>query len=79
MTDEYDLCDCLTTFRATEADLKRMKEDAAFIELLRVENFDARRENLRRQESRNISLRARGDNHYRKAHCGLIKARKGWR
>ena len=79
MTDEYDLCDCWTTCRATEADLKRMKEDAAFIELLRVENFDARLENLRRQESRNISLRARGDNHYRKAHCGLIKARKGWR
>lgn len=79
MTDEYDLCDCWTTCRATEADLKRMEEDAALIELLRVENFDARRENLRRQESRNISLRARGDNHYRKAHCGLIKARKGWR
>ena len=79
MTDEYDLCDCWTTCRATEADLKRMKEDADFIELLRVENFDARRENLRRQESRNISLRARGYNHYRKAHCGLIKARKGWR
>ena len=79
MTDEYDLCDCWTTCRATEADLKRMKEDAAFIELLRVENFDARLENLRRQESLNISLRARGDNHYRKAHCGLIKARKGWR
>ena len=79
MTDEYDLCDCWTTCRAAEADLKRMEEDAALIELLRVENFDARRENLRRQESRNISLRARGDNHYRKAHCGLIKARKGWR
>ena len=71
-----DDCWC---YRATEADLKRMEEDAAFIELLRVENFDERRENLRRQESRNISLRARGDNHYRKAHCGLIKARKGWR
>ena len=79
MTDEYDLCDCWTTCRATEAYLKRMEEDAALIELLRVENFDASRENLRRQESRNISLRARGDNHYRKAHCGLIKARKGWR
>lgn len=79
MTDEYDLCDCWTICRATEADLKHMEEDADFIELLRVENFDARRENLRRQESRNISLRARGDNHYRKAHCGLIKARKGWR
>ena len=79
MTDEYDLCDCWTTCRATEADLKRMEKDADFIELLRVENFDARRENLRRQESRNISLRARGDNHYRKSHCGLIKARKGWR
>ena len=79
MIDEYDLCDCWTTCRSTESDLKRMEEDADFIELLRVENFDARRENLRRQESRNISLRARGDNHYRKAHCGLIKARKGWR
>ena len=79
MTDEYDLFDCWTNYRATESGLKRMDEDAAFIELLRVENFDARRENLRRQESRNISLRARGDNHYRKAHCGLIKARKGWR
>ena len=79
MTDEYDLCDCWTTCRATEADQRRMEEDAALIELLRVENFDARRESLRRQESRNISLRARGDNHYRKAHCGLIKARKGWR
>ena len=79
MTDEYDLFDCWTHCRATEADLKRMVEDAAFIELLRVKNFDERRENLRRQESRNISLRARGDNHYRKAHCGLIKARKGWR
>lgn len=79
MTDLYDLCDCWTTYRATEADLKQMEEDAAFIELLRVGNFDARRENLRRQESRNISLRARGDNHYRKAHCGLIKARKGLR
>ena len=77
--DWYDLCDYWTTYRATEADLKRMKEDEAFIELLRVENFDARRENLLRQESRNISLRARGDNHNRKAHCGLIKARKGWR
>ena len=75
----YDLCDCWTTYRETESDLKRMEEEAEFLELLRVENFDERRENLRRQESRNISLLARGDNHYRKAHCGLIKARKGWR
>ena len=79
MNDAYDLCDCLTNYLATESGLNRMEEDADFIELLRVENFDARRENLRRQESRNISLRARGDNHYRKAHCGLIKARKGRR
>lgn len=79
MTDEYDLFDCWTPCRATEADLKRMEEDAAFLDRLRLEQFDERRENLRRQESRNISLRARGDNHYRKAHCGLIKARKGWR
>ena len=75
----YDLCDCWTIYRETESDLKRMEEEAEFLELLRVENFDERRENLRRQESRNISLQARGDNHYRKAHCGLIKARKGWR
>ena len=79
MTDEYDLFDCWTPYRATEADLKRMEEDAAFLDGLRKEQFDERRENLRRQESRNISLRARGDNHYRKAHCGLIKASKGWR
>ena len=79
MNDAYDLCDCWTHYRATESGLKRMEEDADFIELLRVENFDARRENLLRQESRNISLRERGNNHYRKAHCGLIKARKGWR
>ena len=79
MTDEYYLFDCWTPYRATEAGLKRMEEDAAFLDLLRLEQFDERRENLRRQESLNISLRARGDNHYRKAHCGLIKARKGWR
>lgn len=79
MIDWYDLCDCWTTYRATESDLKRTEEEAAFLELLRVENFDERRYNLRRQEVRNISLRARGDNHYRKAHCGLIRARKGWR
>ena len=79
MMDWYDLCDCWTTYRATEADLKRMEEDEAFLDRLRLEQFDERRENLRRQVSRNISLRARGDNHYRKANCGLIKARKGWR
>lgn len=77
--DEYDLFDCWTPYRATEDDLKRMEEYAEFLDLLRLEKFDERRENLRRQESLNISLRARGDNHYRKAHCGLIKARKGWR
>ena len=79
MTDEYDIFDCWTPCRATEDDLKRNEEEEAFLDLLRLDQFDERRENLRRQESRNISLRARGDNHYRKAHCGRIKARKGWR
>lgn len=76
---DYDFCDCCSIYRAAEDDLKRMEEDAAFIELLTLEKRDQARESRIRQERRNISLRARGDNHYRKVHCGLIKARKGWR
>lgn len=79
MNDVYDFCDCWTTYYATDADMKRLEEDAAFFDFIREDNREQRRENLLRQERRNISLRARGDNHYRKVHCGLIKARKGWR
>lgn len=79
MNDVYDFCDCWTTYRATESELKRLEEDAAFFDFLLEDNREQRRENLLRQERRNISLRARGDNHYRKVHCGLIKSRKGWR
>ena len=63
----------------TDADIKRLEEYAAFLESIQDDNREQRRYNLLRQERRNISLRSRGDNHYRKVHCGLIKARKGWR
>lgn len=72
--------DCYSElYYANESTLKEIEESEAFLELLRLEQRDERRESLRRQEVRNISLRARWDNHYRKVHCGLIKARKGWR
>ena len=67
------------TYQATESDLKRLDLDADFFDLLRSENREQRRENLMRQERRNISMKARGDNHYRKTHSAQIKARKGWR
>lgn len=74
----YD-CDYSEFYYASEAALKEIEEFEAFHELLRLEQRDQARESRIRQERRNISLRARGDNHYRKVHCGLIKARKGWR
>lgn len=62
-----------------ECDVKATEMDCAFERSLAEENRAERIENLRRQESRNISMKARGDNHYRKTHCAQIKARKGWR
>ena len=75
--DDY-IGECANYVRYTEVD-KSLCEDAPFEEMLRQENRDCRRENLLRQERRNVSLRARGDNHYRKVHSASIKARKGWR
>lgn len=71
--------DCWITYQAAESDLKRLEEDFAFEDFIRTENREQRRDNLMRQERRNISMKARGDNHYRKTHSAQIKARKGWR
>ena len=66
-------------YYTTDFDMKRLEEDEMFLDFLQDDNREQRRYNLLRQERRNISLRSRGDNHYRKVHCVLIKARKGWR
>lgn len=66
-------------YTISDADLKQLEENASFAELARQELAEQRKDNFWRQERRNVSLRTRWENHYRKVHCAKIKARKGWR
>lgn len=65
-------------YTISECDLKQLEENARFAELARQELAAQRKDNFWRQERRNVSLQARGNNHDRKVHCARIKARKWW-
>lgn len=66
-------------YTISDEDLKQREENARFEELARQELYEQRKDNFWRQELMNVSIIARGNNHYRKVHCAKIKARKGWR